>query len=397
MLNYRKRPRQTGISDPLAGQFGCRPGPSGAAGYSGLMPVGGFGQQHRNYPTSGRGAATFNRNTSNNAYSDPPVGRGYQGVVQRSNVPSTSGTYQQGVRRNTAQNRSIPSGSGQPSTQTYNTMPQNIRNSAHSFKQGCPYNEGNSTSGYGRGRGVHQNNWNYGNQQYNSSNVMGNSTRATSYEQTVVTTRNSQQQQQRNNWPNPANQRMQSYNIYQYNNRGVTHNEAEDIADEWNNSFTESTSMSGQSTNKVNKNVVKPSNADKTALSELKKSLHLLTVDIAGLKRWNKFKDSVQIMFEVFGQLDSATARGTSDSKEFLIRDEKKNEVTCVFYEIDRQLSKMTRGQWYRLVGTYDGTKETFMCLSIRPLKPAERNLVYPLTKKSTEIMCKLTRNMRES
>jgi hypothetical protein len=37
MQNYGKRPRQNVNSEPQTGQTGFRPGPSGAAGYSGIL------------------------------------------------------------------------------------------------------------------------------------------------------------------------------------------------------------------------------------------------------------------------------------------------------------------------------------------------------------------------
>ena len=37
--------------------------------------------------------------------------------------------------------------------------------------------------------------------------------------------------------------------------------------------------------------------------SEIQKSVHFLTCDIEEMKQWAKFKDSVQMLFEIFGKL----------------------------------------------------------------------------------------------
>ncbi|XP_060558831.1 spermatogenesis-associated protein 22-like [Ruditapes philippinarum] len=385
MQNNRKRPRQNVSSEPQTGQTGFRPGPSGAAGYSGLMPVGGFvgnNQQRANLPTSGRGAATFNRSASssyNNARSYPPQGQNYKRTDPNTNALSSSAQYQQVVRKNTVQNRNIPTGTGRAAPLPHISVSSNNHTSTcYPANQNGPYTGHSNASIYGGGVGMNRNNWGCDQQPppYNNTNLMGNSSRVASYgrnnsfnqgtnsymprnetnamyqqppiQQTYPNQQtHPNQQQQYMPW---SNQEMQPYNVYQQGNLGFIQNQAQEISDEWNNSFTEQTPAPVQTANKVNKNVAKKNTDQKTALMELKKSLHFLTVDVAEMKHWNKFKDSVQIIFELFGQLDSATTKGSMECKEFLIRDEKKNDVTCVFYEIDRQLPKITRGQWYRYV-----------------------------------------------
>ncbi|XP_052799337.1 spermatogenesis-associated protein 22-like [Mya arenaria] len=130
--------------------------------------------------------------------------------------------------------------------------------------------------------------------------------------------------------------------------------------------------------------------------SDFERSTHFLTADVAGVRRWSKYKDNVQIVFEVFGFLDSAIARGKGNCREFLVRDEKKAALKCVFYEIDRQINKITRGQWIRLVGTFDIEGELFRTLSVRPRVEGEQRIAQMCAQKSTEVMASLTRNFRE-
>lgn len=52
-------------------------------------------------------------------------------------------------------------------------------------------------------------------------------------------------------------------------------------------------------------------------------------------------------------------------SKEFVIRDEW-NRMSCVYYEIDRCLEKLLRGDYLRLVGSYNLKTEVFTCVSVR-------------------------------
>ena len=41
----------------------------------------------------------------------------------------------------------------------------------------------------------------------------------------------------------------------------------------------------------------------KTPGSDFEKGLHAITCNVAGLRRWNKFKDNIQLLFEVYGML----------------------------------------------------------------------------------------------
>ena len=50
----------------------------------------------------------------------------------------------------------------------------------------------------------------------------------------------------------------------------------------------------------VSDNQVKAAPPSKS--SEIEKSSHFLTTDVAGVRRWSKFKDNIQIVFEIFGK-----------------------------------------------------------------------------------------------
>ena len=39
----------------------------------------------------------------------------------------------------------------------------------------------------------------------------------------------------------------------------------------------------------------------KKTQTDFEKSLHFLTCNIAGLRRWNKFKDDIHLLFEIYG------------------------------------------------------------------------------------------------
>ncbi|KAJ8267253.1 hypothetical protein GJAV_G00140380 [Gymnothorax javanicus] len=101
-------------------------------------------------------------------------------------------------------------------------------------------------------------------------------------------------------------------------------------------------------------------------------SLRILTTVIEGMKHWSKFKDRVAFLFEVFATLDSAVTAGNHGAKSFLLRDGK-DTVHCVFYETDRDLPRLIRGQVHRCVGNYDRRRDVFTCVSVRPASSSEQ------------------------
>uniref|UniRef100_A0AAV2J8B4 Spermatogenesis-associated protein 22 n=1 Tax=Knipowitschia caucasica TaxID=637954 RepID=A0AAV2J8B4_KNICA len=100
-------------------------------------------------------------------------------------------------------------------------------------------------------------------------------------------------------------------------------------------------------------------------------SLRILTAVIDGMRHWSQFKDKVPFLFEIFATLDSAVTLGPHGAKNFIIRDGKE-VVQCVYYENEKELPRLIRGQVHRCVGNYDRTRNVLVCVSIRPALPSE-------------------------
>ncbi|CAG2241483.1 SPATA22 [Mytilus edulis] len=64
-------------------------------------------------------------------------------------------------------------------------------------------------------------------------------------------------------------------------------------------------------------------------------SLHVMTLHLSSVSHWAKYRDNINMIFEVFGIIDSAVIRdATGTHREFILRDEQ-HHLKCVFYEID--------------------------------------------------------------
>ncbi|XP_044078116.1 spermatogenesis-associated protein 22 isoform X2 [Siniperca chuatsi] len=103
----------------------------------------------------------------------------------------------------------------------------------------------------------------------------------------------------------------------------------------------------------------------------IENSLRILTAVIDGMRYWSHFKDKVPYLFEIFATLDSAVTLGSHGAKNFLMRDGKE-VVQCVFYENEKELPRLIRGQVHRCVGNYDRSRDVLMCVSVRPGLPSE-------------------------
>nr|XP_056721003.1 spermatogenesis-associated protein 22 [Euleptes europaea] len=126
------------------------------------------------------------------------------------------------------------------------------------------------------------------------------------------------------------------------------------------------------------------SGADRTALAASKvppfqlrlkekdNSLRLLSAVIESMKHWSQYTNKAPLLFEVLGILDSAVTPGQYGAKTFLLRDGKES-VSCVFYEIDRELPRLIRGRVHRCVGNYDTGRKLFRCVSVRPASVPEQ------------------------
>ncbi|XP_061607281.1 spermatogenesis-associated protein 22 isoform X3 [Phyllopteryx taeniolatus] len=124
-------------------------------------------------------------------------------------------------------------------------------------------------------------------------------------------------------------------------------------------------------------------------------SLRILTAVIEGMRHWSQFKDKVLYFFELFATLDSAVTLGHHGSKNFLLRDGKQ-VVQCVFYENERELPRLIRGQVHRCVGNYDRSKDVLVCVSVRAAEPSEVSNAPEAIKACDAHMRKLVRLLHE-
>ncbi|XP_059139058.1 spermatogenesis-associated protein 22-like isoform X2 [Physella acuta] len=122
-------------------------------------------------------------------------------------------------------------------------------------------------------------------------------------------------------------------------------------------------------------------------------SMRIFTCAISVLKSWTSSKISTGlVMFEVYGVVDSATLKDKSGTgKEFMLRDDT-SSIKCIFYEIDRQLPRLIRGQVYRVVGMVNPKTETLKVVSVRLAEKDERQICQVASETSQREMDNLAR-----
>ncbi|KAL0994428.1 hypothetical protein UPYG_G00122070 [Umbra pygmaea] len=125
------------------------------------------------------------------------------------------------------------------------------------------------------------------------------------------------------------------------------------------------------------------------------RSLRILTAVVSGMRHWSQFKDRALYLFEVFGTLDSAVTVGSHGAKNFLIRDGK-DVIQCVFYENELTLPRLIRGQVHRCVGTFDCSRDTLTCMSVRAALPSEQRTSHESVKASDAEMRSLVKSLSE-
>ncbi|XP_037350339.1 spermatogenesis-associated protein 22 [Talpa occidentalis] len=119
-------------------------------------------------------------------------------------------------------------------------------------------------------------------------------------------------------------------------------------------------------------NTLKETSSYHLKFKEKDNSLRIISAVIESMKYWHEHAQKAVLLFEILGVLDSAVTPGPNYSKSFLMRDGK-NILPCVFYEIDRALPRLIRGQVHRCVGHYDQKKNIFKCVSVRPATISEQ------------------------
>jgi len=92
-----------------------------------------------------------------------------------------------------------------------------------------------------------------------------------------------------------------------------------------------------------------------------------LAVNVYGMRAWLQLKQPgcSNAIFELYGMLDERPEDVTG-GKKFVIRDNQKRTVNCVFYESDRELPSLMRGRVYRCVGMFRKKQEILHLVSIR-------------------------------
>ncbi|XP_048252023.1 spermatogenesis-associated protein 22-like isoform X2 [Haliotis rufescens] len=133
-------------------------------------------------------------------------------------------------------------------------------------------------------------------------------------------------------------------------------------------------------TSSRSKDVSKASSSKPSRLADTKgknqAGLRVLSSSVAMVKRSALHTDQLgPHMLEVFGVLDSAVVTDKSGTgKEFVLRDET-DTVHCIFYEIDRSLPRLIRGQWQRCVGSVEHKSGRLKCVSVRAAGAEEKHL----------------------
>ncbi|XP_033027421.1 spermatogenesis-associated protein 22 isoform X1 [Lacerta agilis] len=130
-------------------------------------------------------------------------------------------------------------------------------------------------------------------------------------------------------------------------------------------------------------------------LQEKNNSLRIISVVIESMKHWSQYTNKVPLLFEVLGVLDSAVTPGQYGAKTFLLRDGKES-VSCVFYEIDRELPRLIRGRVHRCMGNYDTKRKVFKCVSVRPATVPEQQTFQNFVKIADAEMSKFVKTSNE-
>ncbi|XP_067131749.1 spermatogenesis-associated protein 22-like [Centruroides vittatus] len=101
--------------------------------------------------------------------------------------------------------------------------------------------------------------------------------------------------------------------------------------------------------------------------------LRIITVTPTTLHQWKLVQHHQVTLYELFGILDSPieTAKFAT-AKTFILRSGR-DSIQILFYEIDRSLPCIRRGEWQRCIGSFD-TVGNFRAVSIRQALDKEIN-----------------------
>ncbi|EDO41866.1 predicted protein [Nematostella vectensis] len=125
-------------------------------------------------------------------------------------------------------------------------------------------------------------------------------------------------------------------------------------------------------------------------------SLRMITATVKNLQQWSLHKDQLTMLFEVFGILDSAVAPSPqAKGKNFVLKDNT-GSIRCTFWEMDRMLPRLIRGQPHRCVGFVERQNGVFICVSIRPTSPNEHRVTTASQSASEKAMQECLASFRE-
>ncbi|KAM7443014.1 spermatogenesis-associated protein 22 [Porites harrisoni] len=128
----------------------------------------------------------------------------------------------------------------------------------------------------------------------------------------------------------------------------------------------------------------------------MEKTLRVITATIQNIVDWKTFDDKIAVIYEIFGTLDSQVSlNSTGNAKNFVIKD-KTGTLRCTFWEMDRQLPRLTRGQMHRCVGSLDRRNGHFYCVSVRPVKHTELQTIAPFIEVSQAAIQEQLVNLKE-
>nr|XP_014354271.1 PREDICTED: spermatogenesis-associated protein 22 isoform X1 [Latimeria chalumnae] len=151
----------------------------------------------------------------------------------------------------------------------------------------------------------------------------------------------------------------------------------------------------GQFDSMQDEEVIQKPSTFQIKVAEKGNSLRILTSVIEGMKHWSQYNHKSTLLFEVFAMLDSAVTAGPQGAKNFLLRDGK-DTVSCVFYETDRELPRLIRGQIHRCVGNYDKKRNLFKCVSVRSATGPEQRAFPKFVKAANAEMSQYIKTLSE-
>ncbi|GFT09353.1 uncharacterized protein NPIL_460991 [Nephila pilipes] len=119
----------------------------------------------------------------------------------------------------------------------------------------------------------------------------------------------------------------------------------------------------------------------------------VFTVTVEKLQTWPKVFSCGQMIFELFGILEKIILVKQPKVQKLQLKSQKmKSHLICTFYEIDRQLPKLTMGTWHRCIILLRYNKE-YQCVSIRSATSNELKYLDKLVIDSSKSMAILLKS----